>query len=91
MANARSNNVLIIDTAAQFDETLDIESIKVVNGNAGSQTSTIKTGGSSGQVVYTSAVGATSEKWEEVCIRLKKSDAAYVTPGTDCTVYIYLK
>lgn len=91
MANTRKGNVLIIDTAAQFDEELRIEAVKVVNANAGAQTSTIKVGGSGGTTVYSSAVGASSEKHEEVCIRLAKGKQTYITPGTTCTLYVYLK
>ncbi len=91
MANSRAGNVLVIDTAAEFNEVLRIKAVKIVNANAGAQTSTIKAGGSSGTIVYSNEVGATSDDWEEVSIRFTKGDQAYVTPGTDCTVYLYLK
>lgn len=91
MSNARKNNVLIIDTGAQFDEELCIESIKIVNGGGSAATSTLKVGGSSGTTVYTNTVAANSEEWEDVRIQLQRGDAAYFTPGTSCTFYVYLK
>ena len=91
MANARKGNVLLIDTAAAFDEALRIQRIKVVNANAGTQTSTIKVGGSSGTAVWSKAVTATTEATDDLPIRISATDAAYITPGTTCTLYIYLE
>jgi hypothetical protein len=91
LANTRKGNVLIIDTAAEFNEVLRIKGVKVVNANAGSQTSTIEYGGSSGTVAYTKTLAATSESFEEVKMRFTYGDQCYVTPGTDCTVYLYIE
>jgi hypothetical protein len=91
MSNTRSGNVWIVDTAAQFDESVCITGVKVVNANGSAQTSTIKSGGSSGTTVYTTSVSANSEKYEELKIALKKGEAIYITPGTSCTIYLYLE
>jgi hypothetical protein len=91
LANTRKGNVVKVDTSAEFNEVLRIERVKVVNANAGSQTSTIKSGGSGGTIVYTKTLAASTEAVEDVPMRFTYGDQCYVTVGTDCTVYLYLE
>jgi len=89
MANARKANVWVIDTDGALNESVRICQVKVKDAGAGA-TLTIKKGGSSGTVIYTSTVGSNAERIEEVDIWIPKGSSPYVTLSAG-TGYLYLK
>lgn len=77
MANAIAENVIRVDTDAQFDGIYKIRYIKCVGGSC-----TIKANNSSGQTIYEGASGAA----DQVHIH---TNGMYVDVSS-ATIYIYL-
>lgn len=86
MANAISNNVIIVDTSAAFEGPLYIKKIKYVAG-ATTPSASIKKKDSSGQIIY--EVDGTEDLAEDVSI--VALSGAYVTVAGGSKLYLYLK
>lgn len=92
MANAKSGKVWIIDASGALDETLEIESIKLMGGSDAA-TFSIKKGGSGGVVQHEMEAASTVNVHEtDLGIRIGKASSPYVTiTGTLAKAYIYTK
>jgi hypothetical protein len=92
MSNVRSENVYIIDTSGALSDTVTIRSIKFVAGT-GAASCSVKSGGSSGTVVWTAATTADAQETynAEVWIHLPAGDSPYISvSGTGAKAYLYL-
>lgn len=87
MANARSANVIVVDTTGALSEALKVVGIKYIAGS-GTPSVSIKGGASaSGTVVYEE--DAATDKFEQVLI--SDSKGLYITvAGTGTKAYLYL-
>ena len=91
MANAYKNNVIRVDTNADFDFNMAISGVKIVGGSAESSV-TIKEGGSSGTTLYESTVASDAENYDEVAIQINKGETPRVeVSGTGAVAYVYLR
>ncbi len=90
MANARKQNVLIIDTTGQIDGDLKICSIKLVSSSDAS-TLTVKADSTSGAVVWAMKAGANVDA-TDTDIKLTLPGGAYFTlSGTSPVAYIVVE
>lgn len=91
MANARKQNVYVIDTTGQISDVCNIKSIKLVGNATDASTVTIKADSTSGAVVYSARAAQNADNFDsEVCMNLQ--NGMYVTlTGTGPVCYIYLK
>jgi len=90
MAVTRAGSVVLATADADsITGPLRICGVKLVGG-AGGATVNLKDGGTSGTVLYSSTVGNSSEKFEEVDIRAPSSVYVNISAGGG-TIYLYLK
>ena len=85
MANHRQQNVIFVDTTADFADQQEIEAIKYVGNTSG--TAIVKEQNTSGVALWQEA--GTANVFNQVCIRSPKGIRVEVTNGAK--VYIYLK
>jgi hypothetical protein len=86
MANTRSNNVIVVDTSAQFSENLTICSIKYIG--AASGTASIKADSTSGVVVWEESGTANVYNAE---VEIQAHQGMYVTVTNSAKLYIYFE
>jgi hypothetical protein len=91
MAKSRAGSVLLATADADtFNEQLVVCGVKVVGG-AGGMTVNLKHASTSGVVMYSTTVGNSSEKFEEVCFSVPNGGLYVNISAGGGTVYIYTK
>jgi hypothetical protein len=92
MAATRKQNVIISSTDGDVvTGPLEIASIKLVGGASGA-TVNLKDGGvTGGTTLYAATVGNSSEKWEEVKMRVDASGLYVNFSAGSGTLYIYIR
>lgn len=91
MANARAQNVLILDTTGQINGDLQICSIKLMSGSDAA-TLTVKADSTGGTVVWEMEAGAANTNVFEQDLELRLPGGAYFTfTGTSPKAYVVLK
>lgn len=87
MANTRADNVIVVDTDAEFDERLSIRSILYEAGTSGSVV--IKSNTSGGNTIF-SYTSDNDQYFPNIEIEAKKGIHVNVS-GTGTIVYLFLK
>lgn len=91
MANARAQNVLILDTTGQVNGDLCIKSIKLMSGSDAA-TLTVKADSTSGTVVWEMEAGAANTNVFESELEIRLPGGAYFTfTGTSPKAYVVLE
>jgi hypothetical protein len=85
MANYRKNNVLVVDTSAEFDGKFVIAAINYIG--AASGTASIKDDVTGGSVLWEEAGTANVHNQ----VNIEGHNGIYVTVTNSAKVYIYLK
>ena len=89
MANAKKQNVWVIDTTGAITESMVIRSVKLVGTSA---TLTIKADDTSGAVVYEAASDTVQAFNYDHDLGLELRQGSYVTiSGTSARAYLYLE
>lgn len=87
MANARTGNVIFVDTTGYtLDQTVIISNVKYIGAATGTATITAGTSGS-GQVIWKEA-GTANLSAEEICAKV---DGFHVAVANSAQVIIYLE
>lgn len=87
MANARTGNVIYVDTTAYtLDQTVTIRAVKYIGASSGTATITAGTAGT-GQVIWKDA-GTANLAADEICARV---DGFHVALTNSAVVIIYLE
>lgn len=87
MANHRKENVIFVDTTADFTGIYHIESIKYIGNTSGTAVVNLDTNADAKAVWQAS--GANDLSADEVCIKAQKGFGVTLTNGAK--IYIYLK
>jgi hypothetical protein len=91
MAITRANNVIILAANADtLSENVKVRGIKLVGG-AGGATVNLKKTNNSGVIAYTSTVGNSAEKYEEVNLEVHGAPLYLNVSAGSGTVYLYLE
>jgi hypothetical protein len=91
MAKSKAGTVLLATADGDtFDEQLLICGVKIVGGGSG-MTVNLKHAATGGVVMYSSTVGNSSEKYEQVDIKVPKGGIYVNISAGGGTVYIYTK
>ena len=87
MANARTGNVIFVDTTGYtLDQTVIISNVKYIGNTSGTATITAGTSGS-GQVIWKES-GASNLRADEICAKV---DGFHVAVANSAQVLIYLE
>lgn len=93
MANALKENVWIVDTdgAFQVSARVRVRGVLLKSDGTNAATLLLKTGGTSGTTIYSSAVAATTALPTYHEVDFEASDLAADIGGTGAVAYVYLK